>query len=268
MNQDQIAKAAQVLLKARRERRALEALPADAQVTSMEDGYAVQKAFVTAWPEPIAGWKAGATALAIQEKFGLKEPFFGPIFKSTVLASPFTAKATDFEHRKDAAKPGIALEVEFAFRVGRDLGAKAGGYSEIEVLDAMDAMVPAFEIISPRYHAIPFGTPGAALADCGVNGGIVLGKPVTAWREIDYPNHKTRHLIDGKVAAEGTGALVLGHPFKSLLWLVNGVTKRGYTLSKGQILTTGSMSGIVYANQGTTSVADFGNLGQVTLKIV
>lgn len=267
MNQDQIAKAVQALVKARRERQPLAALPADCQVSSAEDGYAVQKAYIAAWGEPVAGWKSGATMLPVQERFGLKEPFLGPIFKSTILPSPATAKAADYEHRKDAAKPGIALEVEFAFRVARDLGAKAGGYSDSEILDAMDAMVPAFEIISPRYHAIPFGTPGAALADCGVNGGLVLGKPVTAWREIDYPTQKTRHLIDGKVAAEGTGALVLGHPFKSLHWLVNSVTKRGHTLTKGQILTTGSMSGIVYADQGTTSVADFGSLGQVELKI-
>lgn len=267
MNQESIVKAAEALIKARRERRSLAALPADAQVTLMEDGYAVQKAFIAAWGEPIAGWKAGATALAIQEKFGLKEPFFGPIFKPTVFSSPAIAEAAHFEHRKDVGKPGIALEVEFAFRVARELGPMAGGHTEAQVLDAMDAVVPAFEIISPRFQAIPFGTPGAALADCGVNGGIVLGKPVTAWREIAYASHKVRHLIDGKVAAEGTGALVLGHPFKSLHWLVNGVTSRGYALTKGQILTTGSMSGIVYADQGTTSVADFGSLGQVTLKV-
>lgn len=262
-----IETAARLLVEARRTRKLLSALPEDVRPSSAEDGYAVQAAFIEQWGEAIAGWKSGATALPVQQRFGLTEPFFGPIFATTSMPSPATAKAAAFEHRTDAAKPGIALEVEFAFRVARDMAPSASGFSESQVLDAIDAMIPAFEIISPRYHAIPFGTPGQALADCGVNGGIVLGTPITNWRSIDYPNHKTRHIIDGKTVAEGTGTLVLGHPFKSLHWLVNAVTRRGFTVAKGQVLTTGSMSGIVYAGQGTTSIADFGSLGKVELKV-
>lgn len=267
MTPDAIQTAARLLIEARRTRKLLAALPENVRPQTADEGYQVQKAVIAGFGETIAGWKAGATALPIQQRFGLTEPFFGPIFAPTVMTSPATAKASTFEHRPDVATPGIALEVEFAFRVARDLAPKAGGRSEAEVLDAIEAMIPAFEIISPRYHAIPFATPGQALADCGVNGGIILGAPVTDWRAIDYPNHRTAHLIDGKVAAEGTGALVLGHPFKSLHWVVNAVTQRGYTIAKGQVLTTGSMSGIVTADQGTRNVADFGRLGQVELTV-
>lgn len=256
--------AAKALVDARRKRHVLAELPEACRPRSPEEGYAAQKAFIAQWGEPVAGWKAGATMVAVQQKFHLTEPFLGPIFKSTVFASPTALKAQDFEHRGAAvAKPGVALEVEFAFRVSRDIAPRAAAYSEAEVLDAMDAMIPAIEIISPRFQTIPFDSPGSALADCGVNGGIILGKPVTDWRSIDYPAHKTSLVIDGKTVVEGTGSLVLGHPFKSLVWLVNSVAKRGFTLSKGQVLTTGSMTGIVYADQGTHAVGDFGTLGKV-----
>ncbi len=267
MTPPSIEEAARHLVAARRNRTLSANLPEACRPKTHEEGYSVQKAVIAQWGEPVAGWKSGATALPVQQRFGLNEPFFGAIFASTVLQSPAKARATAFEHRQDPAKPGIALEVEFAFRVGRELAASPDGWSETAALDAIDAVIPAFEIISPRFFAIPFETPGSALADCGVNGGIVLGQAVTDWRNIDYPNHKTRHVIDGKTVAEGTGALVLGHPFKSLVWLINAVSKRGYKLSQGQVLTTGSMSGIVYADQGTTSIADFGNLGQVELKV-
>ena len=46
-------------------------------------------------------------------------------------------------------------------------------------------------------------------------------------------------------------------------WLVNSVVRRGFTIAKGQVLTTGSMTGIVYADQGTHAVGDFGRLGKV-----
>ena len=256
--------AAKVLVDARRERLVLAELPEACRPRSPEEGYAAQRAFITAWGEPVAGWKAGATMTAVQQKFHLTEPFLGPVFKSTVFASPAALKAGDFEHRgATVAKPAVALEVEFSFRLGRDIAPRGAAYSEAEVLDAMDAMIPAIEIIAPRFQTIPFDSPGSALADCGVNGGIILGQPITDWRGIDYAGHETSLIIDGKSVAEGTGSLVLGHPFKSLIWLVNNIGKRGFSLRKGQVLTTGSMTGIVYADQGTHVVGDFGRLGKV-----
>ena len=37
-----------------------------------------------------------------------------------------------------------------------------------EVLDAVEALVPAMEIITPRYTTVPGGTPGQALADFAI----------------------------------------------------------------------------------------------------
>lgn len=268
MTPDAIAKAARELIGARRNGRPLASLPEDCRPLTADDGYTVQKAVIAGWSDPVGGWKSGATLDAIQQRFGLTEPFLGPIFAATVLQSPATAPAAQFDLRAPGAdgKRGVAVEVEFAFRLGKVVAPRVSGYSEAEVLDAVEAMVPAIEIISPRFESIPFGTPGQALADCGVNGGIVLGTPVADWRGIDYPAHKTSLVVDGKTVVEGTGALVLGHPFKSLVWLVNNAGRLGHTLAKGQVLTTGSMTGIYHVPQGAETVGDFGRLGRVTVR--
>lgn len=267
MTPDAVAKAASTLVAARRGRQPIEALPADCRPVSAEDGYAVQKAFITAFGEAIGGWKAGATLKAVQERFGLAEPFLGPMLAATIMHSPAAAKAADFNLSPGAdGKRPIAVEVEFAFRLGRDLAPKAGGHSDAEVLDAVEALVPAMEIITPRYTTVPGGTPGQALADCGLNGGIVLGSPVADWRGIDYPTFATRLVIDGRTVVEGTGSLVLGHPFKSLVWLANNVGRLGHTLTKGQVLTTGSMTGIYQVPEGAEAVGDFGRLGRVVAR--
>lgn len=264
MTPEAIGKAASTLVAARRSRHPIEALPADCRPVSAEDGYAVQKAFIAAFGETVGGWKAGATLKAVQERFGLAEPFLGPILATTIMQSPAAAKAADFNLSPSAdSKRPVAVEVEFAFRLGRDLAPRAGGYSEAEVLDAVEALVPAMEIITPRYTTVPGGTPGQALADCGLNGGIVLGSPVADWRGIDYPAFATRLVVDGKTVVEGTGSLVLGHPFKSLVWLVNNVGRLGHTVTKGQVLTTGSMTGIYQVPEGAEAVGDFGRLGRV-----
>jgi 2-keto-4-pentenoate hydratase len=268
MTPEAVAKAARELVAARRQGKVLASLPADCRPHTADDGYVVQKAVIAAWGEPVGGWKSGATLEAVQQRFGLTEPFLGPIMAATVMQSPATAPAQNFDLRAPNAdgKRSVAVEVEFAFRLGREVAPRAGGYSETEVLDAVDAMMPAIEIISPRFESIPFGTPGQALADCGVNGGIVLGSPITDWRGIDYPAHKTSLVVDGKTVVEGTGSLVLGHPFKSLVWLANNVGRLGHTMAKGQVLTTGSMTGIYHVPQGAETVGDFGRFGRVVAR--
>jgi 2-keto-4-pentenoate hydratase len=260
--------AARELASARRSKEPIKGISEGHRPVTAEDGYAVQKAFIAAWDDPVAGWKSGATLKAVQDRFGLTEPFLGPIFRATVTNSPAALKAADY----NLAPPGpdgkrpVSVEVEFAFRLGREIAPRAGGYAEPEVLDAVAALIPAMEVITPRFEAVPGGTPGQALADCGLNGGIVLGAPVSDWRGIDYPAFATKLVVDGKTVVEGTGSLVLGHPFKSLVWLVNSLGRLGYTLAKGDVLTTGSMTGIYQVDQGAEAVGDFGPLGKVVAR--
>jgi len=270
MTPENARKAANELVAARRSRRPIAAISETCRPETADDGYAVQKAFIAAWGEPVGGWKAGATLKAVQDRFGLGEPFLGPIFQSTVTESPATleAETVNLGPAGPNGKRAVSVEVEFAFRLGRDLAPRAGGYAEAEVLDAVEALVPAMEIITPRFEAVPGGKPGQALADCGLNGGIVLGAPVSDWRGIDYPSFATKLVVDGKTVVEGTGSLVLGHPFKSLVWLVNGATRQGHTLAKGEVLTTGSMTGIYAVEQGAEAVGDFGPLGKVVARFV
>ena len=63
------------LAEARRAGAPLAGLPASCRPQTLADGYAIQDAFVSAWGQPVAGWKVGATALEMQRLFGTGEPF-------------------------------------------------------------------------------------------------------------------------------------------------------------------------------------------------
>jgi 2-keto-4-pentenoate hydratase len=270
MTPEAAGSAARELMAARRAGKAIAAISETCRPSTAEEGYAVQSAFVAAWAQSVGGWKAGATLKAVQDRFGLGEPFLGPIFASTIMQSPVTAKAASFDLKAPPAngKRAVSVEVEFAFRLGRELAPRAGGYAEAEVLDAVEALIPAMEIITPRLDPVPGGVPGQALADCGLNGGIVLGEAIRDWRGIDYPGHATKLIVDDKIVVEGTGALVLGNPLKSLVWLANNVGRLGHTLTKGQVLSTGSMTGIYQVEQGAEAVGDFGRLGRVVARFL
>jgi 2-keto-4-pentenoate hydratase len=194
------------------------------------------------------------------KRFGVEEPMYGPIFAPDVYQSPAQPEARRFQH--------FCLETEFAYRLGRALPARSTAYKREEVLDAVDAVVPAFELINPRYESIPFERVALAIADCGLNGGLVLGTPITEWRRLDLPRRPVRLLVEGVLKGEGSGADALGDPANVLEWVVNKLSAAGIGASEGQVISTGTCTGVVFIEKGQTAVGDFGELGRVELRFV
>ena len=260
MTQDAIRAAVAALSGARRTRTALAGLPEACRPATLEDGYAIQQAFVRSFGQPVAGWKVGATAQASQRLFGIEEPFYGPVLAPLVFASPAALPAADFPMR--------GIECEFAFQLAADFEPRDQPYEPDEAAERVSAPIPAIEVVSPRLdHPIKYGVP-SAVADCGVNGALVLGTPSFDWQTLDLASHKVRLEIDGKPKAEGTGALVLGHPLNVLAWFANRYTASGRTLPAGQIVATGTTTGLVILEPGQTAVGDFGALGQVSVRFI
>ncbi|GBE44573.1 2-hydroxyhexa-2,4-dienoate hydratase [bacterium BMS3Bbin10] len=260
MTPQQIEQAAGALKAARKDNRMLAGLDDGLTPRSMEDGYALQDAFMRIWEEPVAGWKVGATAEKVQELYGVSEPFCGPFYVPTTFTSPAEPKARDFGH--------FCIESEFAFRFGSTLAARKRAYDREEILGAIEAVLPAFELISPRFDTLLQDRIALAAADCGLNGGFVLGEDYANWRGLDLAAHGVRLSVDGEVKGEGTGANALGHPFNVLDWLVNELSRRGIDLNAGEIVSTGTCTGIVFLEQGQKAVADYGVLGTIEVTFV
>ncbi len=257
MTPSQIQAAAAALAEARRSRTLLESLPADLAPPTMADGYAVQAAFMKLWGDTLAGWKIGATAKPILDKFGLKEPFAGPFFAADVMPSP--ARPVAAEH------PHLCIEAEFAVRIARTLAPRAARYTREEVEEAIGAVLPAYELVGPRFNRVLFEAVPTVIADCGLNAAMVLGVDVTDWRHHDLARHEVRYSVNGQLRAEGSGAAVMGDPLVVVEWAVNHLSQRGLTLTAGQIVSTGATTGLMYLEPGETAVADFGVLGRIEL---
>lgn len=258
MTPDRVEEAAQALCKARRDGRQLSGLPEGLTPRDMDEAYAVQAAFMRLWDAPLAGWKAGATARSVQDLYGVGEPFLGPFFAPEVFPSPARVKAADF--------PPLCIETEFAFRFGADMPARDERYTREEILGAVEMLVPAFELISPRFDTLLMDRVALATADCGLNGGFVLGAPYADWRALDLAAHPVRLTVGGEQTAEGTGARALGDPFNVLEWMVNAMARRGFAMKAGDVLSTGTCTGITYLEPGQAAVADFGVAGRIEVR--
>jgi 2-keto-4-pentenoate hydratase len=258
MDSARIGAAADVLAAARRDGQLLERLPDENRPRSLAEGYEIQNAFIKIWPDKLAGWKIGATSHVTMERFGVSEPIYGPFFAGDVYASPAAPTAGSLQH--------MAIESEFAYRLGKDLPARATPYSREEIIDAIDAVIPCFEIVSPRFVRIPFDDVASAVADCMLNYAMILGTPITDWRGIDAARHPVQLRIDGMVTGEGNGSDCLGDPRNVLDWIVEKLRASGTSLKRGEILSTGTCTGIVPLQRGQTAVGDFGPLGKAEVR--
>ncbi len=259
MTPGQLEDAAAQIHTARSEGKLLDGLGELTPLT-MQEGYEIQDLFMASWKQPLKGWKVGATAPKVQDVYGVEEPFYGPFYEADTYSSPARPKAADFGH--------CCIECEFAFRFAKTLPPRQEKYNREEILDAVGVLIPAFELISPRFDTLLQDRVALAAADCGLNGGFVLGEPFEAWRTLDLAAHQVRLTLDGTQIAEGTGGNVLGHPFNVLDWLVNTLSDRGLGLNAGEVVSTGTCTGFHTIEPGQRAVADYGSVGRIEVAFV
>jgi 2-keto-4-pentenoate hydratase len=223
------------------------------------EGYAIQARVERHSAKPVFGWKIAATSKAGQAHIGVDGPMAGRLLAERVLpdggSTPLGAN-----HMRVA-------EVEFAFRMGRDLTPRPTPYSTDEVLAAVDTLHPAIEIPDSRYD--DFVTVGAPhlIADNACAHLVVVGAPAkTDWRKLDLAAHKGWGRNEGKYERAGSGANVLGDPRLALAWLANELRGLGLTLARGQTVITGTCVKPIEVEAGDHIVADLGILGDLSIR--
>src|SRR4029078_9583739 len=109
-------------------------------------------------------------------------------------------------------------------------------------MEAIEAYMPAIEIVDDRY--VQWETLGAPtlVADDFFAAGCVLGEPVARNNAPDLLEGTGRALLNGEEAGRGSGADVLGHPHHALAWLANHLAAEGRGLHAGPIVVTGSLA--------------------------
>ncbi len=162
----------------------------------------------------------------------------------------------------------IGVETEIAVRIGRDLTPRGTPYSRTEVLDAIDAVFPAIELVRSRFID-PAAVSGLeAMADNVAHAGFVHGSDVAGWRDLDLARLRVRQSCDGAMQVEKQGGNPSDDPIVPLVWLANHLHKHGLSLQAGQIVTTGSCTGLTYVERGHGVTGGFEALGEISVELV
>jgi len=157
------------------------------------------------------------------------------------------------------------VETEIAFRMGAALPMKNAPYTRETVEPAIEALIPSLEIVDSVWE--DWEKVGALhlIADNGCHAGLVLGDDHRNWRDIDLAEFEVSVSMNGEAPLTGKGGNALGHPLNGVAWLANDLASLGRGLKAGEVISTGVLTGLLYANAGDHIVADYGQFGKIEL---
>lgn len=228
------------------------------QRTTLDVGtaYAIQRALLArkvAGGERVIGAKLGLTSLAKQVQMGVHHPIYGILTDYNLLPDGILTADRFIQPR---------VEPEIALLMGEDL--RGPGITEYHVHAATRLVFPAIEVIDSRFADFKF-TLEDVISDNASSAGMALGGMGVAPTGVDLSLIGVVLEVDGQVVATGAGAAVLGHPFRSVAWLVNQMAASGQSLRAGDIVLSGAITAAFALNPGSTATAHFDRIGSVTV---
>ena len=248
---DRMRQAAEILLRARRERMPIADLPRELQPHTLDEAYALQDIVAEAC-EPIGGWKVGAPSPEATPLFSAM-PFWGGFKPSGV-------------HLIDHFRRMRGVEAEIAFCLGHDLPVRREPYSRDEVRAAIASAHPAIELLESAFFEPDKADRLSVIGDLQSNGGFVYGPALPVWENTDLAQESVTVSVDGAVRFEGTASNSAGTDLLRLVtYLANEGSYRTAGLRKGDWITTGSWSGKTIASLGSQVLVRFSTFGSVAL---
>jgi 2-keto-4-pentenoate hydratase len=243
MNQDAIRQATALLIQARHTGVLLDGLPTSCCPQSVDEAHAIQDATAAALDDDVAGWKVGTP---IDGKI-----VRGAILRSRVIPSGGTIVA--------ALVPLLGVEAEVAFRFNHTLEPRDLAYEDTEVVAAVTAF-PAIEIVDSRFRDYRRTSLIERVADCASNGAFVEGSAQLMWTKFDLSQLDARLEIDDQVVVQRIGGHPAGNPLLPAIDLVNDL-RHSTGVRAGQVMTTGTYTGLNFAKPGQRVRAIFDTFG-------
>jgi 2-keto-4-pentenoate hydratase len=257
-----IGAAARASLEMHRTRTPYRPLDPEIRGGPLDDAYRIQDALhehmKAAGRGEIVGWKIALTSKAMQQLTGVNQPAAGAIFSTVVQHSPAIVNVGAYHH--------LGIEFEVAVRMADDLPAGGPQWTRQSVAERVASCMPAFELVedgNADYKSLDAFT---LIAQNTWNGGVVLGTPMTTFRNVDLTCAVTRAWVNDAPAGEGKTGDAMGHPLEALAWVANLLNRRGRRLERDMIVMTGSSITTKFPAPGDRVRFAIEGLGEIVLE--
>jgi 2-keto-4-pentenoate hydratase len=191
----------------------------------------------------------------MQKLLGVDQPDYGHLLDSMVIENGAEISL------KKVLQPKV--EAEIAFVLKKDL--KGPNVTVMDVLQAVDYVVPALEIVDSRVADWKIKLEDT-IADNASSGLYVLGGKPLSVDQLDLAQVGMVLYKNGEVINTGVGAAALGNPAACVAWLANKLSDYEITLKAGEVILSGALSAAVDGKPGDYFQARFAHLGEVSVR--
>lgn len=198
--------------------------------------------------EPL-GWKIAATNDDLQRRLRVQGPVFGRTFAQYLSRSP---SSFVFKNLLDPI-----VECEFMFKTKRVLRSADYPHSPGSVADAIECVYPGIEVGECRLFGASHIDPKLLIADAFGSGRYVIGSAIERWQDRLEAGIDVILYRNGEKRAEGNSKVVMGNPLQSVTWLANRLAEHGLDLGAGELVSSGSCTGMVRARLDDKVVGKF-----------
>ncbi len=223
---------------------------------TLVDAYEIQKKSIQHRidrGENIIGYKLGFTSKAKMEQMGVHDIIWGHLTDQMQIGLKGTMRFEKFIHPR--------VEPEIAFRLKKDI---TSTIQLSEVLEYIDGVAGALEIIDSRYENFKFSLEDVVADNCS-SSGFVLGK----WHEpsTSVKNIAIEMTINGSPVQNGNSDAILGNPYESLVEASKMMERYNQKIEAGQFILAGAATSAEYLKKNDSILASFGVLGDVDFKV-
>lgn len=260
MNSSSIEAFAHRLWKAYQKKEELTRLTLEEPELGVEEGYQIQeylRVLFTDEGHEIIGHKMGLTSQAKMEQMGVDEPIAGFLTNKMQHLSGDEIEIGGFIHPK--VEPELAFELAGDIPVGETL-------EDQDFQNVIGKIAIGLEIIDSRYRKFDFKLPDVIADNCSA-AAYVLGD----WKDYQGEDLSSLGVVlsqNGEAKHYGSTKAILGHPFQSLLALIELLKKRKRGLKRGEIILTGAATPAISVQEGDQIAVSILGLPDLSCSIV
>jgi 2-keto-4-pentenoate hydratase len=140
-------------------------------------------------------------------------------------------------------------------------------YKVADIFESLGTVHAAIEIVDSRFTHWPDVDPLWLLADGMSHGCFVLGSGVPLTQRVLLDHGQYDLHLDGLEIASGAGDHPLPNPFATIASLATRLSQQGRGILAGDILTTGTFSGVTEVNAGQTATLKFHGIGECSVVV-
>jgi 2-keto-4-pentenoate hydratase len=220
---------------------------------NLDDVYATQDLVAATLGADIRAWKTSPLEDGTA--------FVGPIYATNIFASGAQIPASKMHV--------IGIEGEIAFRMNRDLPDRGHPYNRDDILTSISEMLPLIELVDTRMINGMEQDSTLKMADNQSNYGIVIGDVSKKnWTGVNATMAEVHLTVNDKKLFSGISSSPINDMFELMAGTANSCVKYDRPVRTGDIITTGSCTGIVFIEPRSNVFLDFPEIGQVEASLL